>query len=120
MSYVTRDLLSFALSRTAGELVTLVTKFLTANGDGSYSRGVPEEVQSLARVVDLQPREIERLASAGITVTKGVSISIVGELDKAPDQVVRADGTILRVVSFTIAENATIMIGDVPPVGNAA
>lgn len=114
MSYVTRDLLSMALSRNAGELVVFITKQVTASGDGSYA--VEEiETEYRARVVDLQQNEINRLALGGITVQSGVSISIPYVVEKIPDQVIRSDGTLMKIIKATVSENATVMIADVPP-----
>jgi hypothetical protein len=120
MSYVTRDLLSFAVGRNAGEEVTLVTYgTFTNSGDGSYVPEITEETK-LARVVDLQPNQIKRLQDKGLTVHNGVSISIVGELEKSPDKIRRSDGTEYKIIDFTISENASIFIGDLPALGEAS
>jgi hypothetical protein len=120
MSYLTKDLLSFAVSRNAGELVTLVTLTpISADGDGSYTPTIVE-TETLARIADLQPNQIKRLQDKGLTIHSGVSISIVGELEKAPDKVRRADGTEYKIVDFMIAENASILIGDLPALGSAS
>ena len=119
MSYVTRDLLSFSLSRNSGEIITLIIKTKTGTGDGSYSRSI-DDPEIMARVVDLQPNEIKRLQDRGITLLKGVSIGIPSILEKIPDQIRRADGTIMKIVDFTRSENGTVMIADVPPLGPAA
>lgn len=119
MSYITRDLLSFTVGRNAGEEVTFVTNSQFTNiGDGSYGPTI-EETQVFARVVDLQPNQIKRLQDKGLTVHSGVSISVVGELDKPPDKVRRSDGTTYKVIDFTIAENASILIADLPALGEA-
>lgn len=119
MSYITRDLASLAISRNAGETVTLVVKNVTANGDGSYSAAPGTNPTAIARIVDLTPKEIQRLQDKGITINTGVSISIVGELAKAPYQVIRANGVILTVVEFTISENVSIMMAHTPAIGVA-
>lgn len=118
MTYITRDLLSFGIGRNAGERVTLITKIFSQVGDGSYS-SIVDETSILARVVDLQPNQIKRLQERGITVQNGISISIVGELPRSPDQVVRQDGSIYKIIDFTISENASIFIADRPPLGAA-
>lgn len=118
MSYLTRDLLPLALSRASGESVVLITKQVVAEGDGSYSV-TPAETTALARVVALTSSEIQRLQDKGITVNQGFSISIPSELSKAPDQVVRADGSVLKVVRYTIEEGASVMIADMPAYGPA-
>lgn len=119
MTYVTRDLLSLALSRNAGESVTLQIKTYAAAGDGSYT-ATTVPVTVLARVVDLQPSEIQRLMEKGITMHKGVSVAIPTEYTKAPYEVVRADGTILTVMDYTISENGTVLLCDMPALGAAA
>lgn len=120
MSYITRDLLSHAVSRNAGEQVTLITNTtLSFDGDGSYT-ATENEKSVRARVVDLQPNQIQRLQDRGLTVHSGVSISVVGELTKAPDRVRRSDGREYKIIDFTISENASIMIGDLPALGEAA
>ena len=88
------------------------------SGDGSFSDN-PVQTPVLARVVDLQPNEIKRLMDKGITIQSGISVAIVGELVKAPDQIIRANGTIMKVVDFTISENATVLACDVMPLGAA-
>lgn len=118
MTYITRDLLSYGIGRNAGEPVILVTKSFSSIGDGSYTN-VKTETEVLARVVDLQPNQIERLQQKGITVHQGVSISVVGELSKAPDKIIRANGQTYKVIDFTISENASIFIADLPPLGEA-
>jgi hypothetical protein len=119
MSYITRDLLSYAVGRNAGEEVTLVTNSVfTSNGDGSYTPTTAETVP-FARVVDLTPNQIKRLQDKGLTIHNGVSVSVVGELDKAPDKMIRADGTIYKIIDYTIAENASIFICDLPALGEA-
>lgn len=117
MSAITRNLLPFAISRNRQETVTLVTIFPELQKNGSFNF-FKEETQVLARVVSLTPNEIERLQVAGITIKKGVSISIVGELEKIPDSVITADGTTKKVVTFTADEGATILIADEPSLGN--
>ena len=120
MTYITRDLLSFAVGRNAGEEVTLVSyPSSTKNGDGSYTPTVVETT-ALARVVDLTPNQIKRLQEKGLTIHDGVSISIVGELAKAPQKIRRADGRAYTVRDFTIEENASIFIADLPALGSAA
>jgi len=116
MGAITRDLLPFTVGRNLGEVVTVVTLFPTLQDDGSADF-FKSEVQTLARVVALTSNEIERLQSAGITLNQGVSIALVGELSKCPDQIIRTDGTIIKIVKFTIEEGATVMVGDVPPLG---
>jgi hypothetical protein len=119
MSYVTRDLLPYAVGRNAGEEVTLITYLtLDNNSDGSYTPSITE-TQSFARFVDLQPNDIKRLQDKGITIHVGVSISIVGELVKAPDRVRRQDGSEYKVEHFTISENASILIASLPGLGSA-
>ena len=120
MTYITRNLLSFAVGRNAGEEVTLITNAtLTFDGDGSYTPN-KTETSIRARVVDLSPNQIKRLQDKGLTIHSGVSISVVGELAKAPDKVRRADGTEYKIIDFTISENASIFIGDLPALGAAA
>lgn len=119
MSYITRDLASLAISRNAGEPVILVVKNVTANGDGSYMSSLPGTYPAIARIVDLTPKEIQRLQDKGITINTGVSIAIVGELVKAPYQVIRENGVVLTVVGFTISENVSIMMAHTPAIGVA-
>lgn len=116
MGAITRDLLPFAVGRNTVEQITSIVLFTTLLDNGSAS-WFKEETPVLARVVALTPNEIQRLLEAGITVNQGVSVSIVGELPKAPDQIVRADGTIMKVVQFTIEEGATILAADIPALG---
>jgi len=117
MGAITRDLLSYAIGRNVSEEITLITQEPVANGDGSYNPQ-PVESQAFARVVALVQSEITRLAMAGITLQQGVSIAIVGELVKIPDRIIRADGTLLKVVQYTVEENVTVMIADVPGLGS--
>ena len=117
MGAITRDLLSYAIGRNVSEEITLITQEPVANGDGSYNPQ-PVESQAFARVVALVQSEITRLAMAGITLQQGVSIAIVGELAKIPDRIIRADGTLLKIVQYTVEENATVMIADVPGLGS--
>ena len=117
MGAITRDLLSYAIGRNVSEEITLITQEPVANGDGSYNPQ-PVESQAFARVVALVQSEITRLAMAGITLQQGVSIAIVGELVKIPDRIIRADGTLLKIVQYTVEENATVMIADVPGLGS--
>ncbi len=121
MTYITRDLLSYAVGRNAGEQVTLVTyPTFDNNGDGSYSPNEVETSGVFARVVDLTANEIKRLQDKGITIHDGVSISIVGELTKAPYKVRRADGTEYVIMSYTISENASIFYASLPALGSAS
>lgn len=116
---VTRDLLAYAVARDVMETVTLVTLYPTpsVNGDGTFTFFKKENAVQ-ARVVALTSNEIERLAAGGITVNKGVSVALTGELVKTPDQVIRADGTLMKVTAFTIEEGTTILTADIPPLGS--
>ncbi len=119
MSYLTRDLLSFTVGRNAGELVTFITLgTFDNNGDGSFSP-VETETEIKARVDDLTSNQIKRLQDKGITINQGINISVVGELEKQPDRVRRADGTVYKIITYAIVENATVMIADLPPLGEA-
>lgn len=118
MGAATRDLLPFAVGRARSETVTVVTlKDVVLQDDGSASF-YKEELQMLARVVALTSNEIERLQAGGLTINQGVSVAIVGELAKCPESIIRADGTIVKIVKFTIEEGATVMIGDVAALGS--
>ena len=118
MGDITRDLLSYAIGRNVVETVTLITLLAqeSAADDGSFSF-YKEEVRAKARVVALTSSEIQRLREAGITLNQGVSVALVGERQKAPDQVQRADGTLLKVVAYTIEEGASVFLCDAPPLG---
>lgn len=117
----TRDLLPYTVGRNVFETVTLVTLLSvpSAADDGSFSVQKINYTTS-ARVVALTPNEITRLAEGGITVNQGQSVALVGELVKAPDQVIRADGTLLKVIRYTIEEGASVFLCDTPPLGNDA
>lgn len=119
MGSVTRDLLPFAVGRNLSEVVTTVTVYAepSADDDGSYNFD-KVEASVLARVVALTQNEINRLRAGGITIQDGVSVSLVGEYAKCPDQIIRADGTLMKVVDFTIEEGATILVASVPALGN--
>lgn len=119
MGDVTRDLLSYAIGRNTVETVVLVTLLPqeSAADDGSFSF-YKEEIQAAARVVALTSSEIQRLREAGITLNRGFSVALVGERQKAPDQVIRADGTLLKVTAYTIEEGASVFLCDMPPLGS--
>ncbi len=118
MGAATRDLLSFAVSRARTETVTLVTVYATPSPalDGTYTF-YTEDSQALARVVGLTSNETERLAAGGISLNQGFSVAIVGEVQKSPDRVIRADGTVLKVMRNTVEEGASVFICDMPPLG---
>lgn len=119
MSYLTRNLLSYTIGRNAGEPVTFITNaVLTANGDGSYTPTITE-TPKMARVDDLTINQIQRLQDRGLTINKGINVSVVGEELKAPDRIRRADGTTFKVIDFAINENASVFICDLPPLGEA-
>lgn len=119
MGAVTRDLLAFAVARSRTETVTLVTlsPSQSVSKDGSYSF-FKEEVSALARVVPLTSSEIERAAMAGITLNQGFSVAVSGELTKSPDQVIRANGQLLKVIRYTIEEGSSVFLCDAPALGN--
>ena len=116
MSDGTRDLLSFAIGRNVWELVTLVvlnqTPSLQKDGSFTVTRDKPTK---MARVVSLTQNEINRLIAGGVTVNDGYSVSFAEEVTKVPDQVIRANGVYLKVVKFTVAENASVFICDAAP-----
>lgn len=119
MTYVTRDLLSFAVGRNAGEMVTFITLgTFNNNNDGSYSP-IETETEIRARIDDLTISQIKRLQDRGITINQGINISVVGELEKQPDRVRRSDGTTYKIIDYAIVENASVMIADLPPLGEA-
>lgn len=118
VSYVTRDLLSFAVSRNAGESVVFYVNTYEPNGDGSFTT-YAKPVTLPARVVDLQPNEIQRLQDKGYTMHRGVSIAVPQEFQTQPDTVTRADGTTLKIVDYTISENGSVFLADVPALGAA-
>lgn len=119
MGDVTRNLLPYAIGRNTVETVILVTLLPqeSAADDGSFSF-YKEEIQTTARVVALTSSEIQRLREAGITLNQGFSVALVGERQKAPDQVIRADGTLLKVKAYTIEEGASVFLCDMPPLGS--
>lgn len=118
MGDVTRNLLPYAVGRNAVEAVVLITLYAqeSAADDGSMSF-YKEELQTNARVVALTSSEIQRLREAGITLNRGFSVALVGEKQKAPDQVQRADGTLLKVMAYTIEEGASVFLCDAPALG---
>ncbi len=107
-----------AIARNAGEEVVFKIKTQVPAGDGSF-QVYTRELKKMARVVNLQPNEIQRLQEKGVTLNQGVSISIADEFTTAPDKITRADGTVMKVVDYTIAENISVFIADVPAMGAA-
>ena len=119
MGEITRNLLPYAVGRNTVEVVVLITLIAQASpaDDGSTS-WYKEEVQARARVVALTSSENERLREAGITLNQGFSVALVGERQKAPDQVQRANGVLLKVKAYTIEEGASVFLCDMPPLGS--
>lgn len=118
MGDITRDLLPYAIGRNVVEKVVLITLLSqpSADDDGSFTF-YKEEIEADARVVALTSSEIQRLRESGITLNRGFSVALVGERQKAPDQVQRADGTLLKVTAYTIEEGASVFLCDAPPLG---
>lgn len=73
----------------------------------------PQEVR--ARVIDLQPSDIQRLEKDGITINAGKSISIVGKLLKVPDYIILPGSELMRAVNYTFKEGVSILIADSLP-----
>lgn len=117
METVTRNLLSFAVQRVAGELVEM--QFLTQdlNDDGSATTTRKSE---LVRVgfYDLTQAQIERLEKGGVTVQDGAVCAVPALLQKIPDMIVRGMQS-YKVVNYTYSENVTTMIVSKTTVGFA-
>ena len=118
MGDITRNLFPYAIGRNVVETVTLITLIAqdSPDDDGSLS-WYKEEILAQARVVALTSAEIERLRESGITLNRGFSVALVGERQKAPDQVQRANGVLLKVSHYTIEEGASVFLCDMPPLG---
>ncbi len=115
---VSRNLFAYAIKRRAGTQVILVYKNVGQdNGDGSFTL---QEKKEYVRgfLVDMTDNAIERLKEGGITVNKGVILSIPYPLTNAPDEVFYGSSR-GRVVKFTIAESISVMTLDIAPLGYA-
>lgn len=113
MGYQTRDLMPYAFSRTLMDTVIFIFSSKTFNDDGSFDI-VPEEIEKQARVIDLQPIEIERLRENGINLNKGKNISIVETLETIPD-LIKINDELFRVIQPTPREGVTILLVDSLP-----
>lgn len=91
--------------------IILVFSDKTFENDGSFDL-TTTETPIRARVIDLQPSDIQRLQEGGITINQGISISVIGELEKVPDYVKLEVDEIFRVVSYTFREGVSVMIVD--------
>ena len=113
MSYQTRNLLPYSIRRTTMDVVFLVYSEKVFNDDGTFER-VENEVEFFARVIDLQPFEIQRLKEGGITLNTGKSVSIPIEILNTPD-FIKFKNELYRVIQFTPREGATILLVDSLP-----
>jgi hypothetical protein len=71
----------------------------TLQDDGS-SLNTVETIDTMASVVPLQPKEIQRLLDNGITVRNGVSIVVTNVPNRRPDQII-ADSKSWRILDWT-------------------
>jgi hypothetical protein len=67
--------------------------------DGS-SLNTVETIYTMASVVPLQPKEIQRLLDNGITVRNGVSIVVTNVPNRRPDKII-ADSKSWRILDWT-------------------
>lgn len=103
----TRNLAPYAFTRTTMKLIKLIYSDKTFKDDGSFET-VEQEVETKVRLIALTSSEIQRLFESGVTISNGVSISLVGELTRLPDYL--KDGEQLyRVVSYTFEQGASVM-----------
>lgn len=116
MGAITRDLLPYSIGRNVSEDVTLTVLGQTLQDDGSFNVAETTVIKK-ARVVPLTQSEINRLIAGGITINKGYSISFPGEVVKVPDLITLANGLLVRVVSFTVEEGASVFIASMPSLG---
>lgn len=118
----TRNLLCFAINRTAGYLITLNFSTKVFNPKGFYDI-TPSTVQKMAYVVDLSEDEIQRLQSGGITINSGIMVTIPEELANIPDSISFGDGmysdSTFKVERDVISEHCTIMTCSRWPIGHA-
>ena len=114
-NFQTRNLLPYAITRASMDLVELVYSEKNFLDDGSFERiENPESLEYSARVIDLQPLEIQRLQEGGITLNKGKNISIPFQLEQSPD-FIKFKNEILRVIQFTPSEGSTVFLVDSLP-----
>lgn len=115
MHYQTRNLMPYAISRTTMNEITLVFSDKVFQDDGSFIRENETFLEYPARVIDLQPLEIERLREEGITLHSGINISVVGELATVPDYAIFEGDEVYRVIKMTPKQGVTIMLADMLP-----
>ena len=95
----TRGLQSMVASRIADVECQVIFNHSILRDDGS-SRNVIETIPTMASVVPLQPKDIQRLLEGGITVKNGVSIVTENVPNKRPDKII-ADGKSWRILNWT-------------------
>lgn len=114
MGDITRNLYPYAIGRNTVEQVTLVNLSNVLKDDGSFTV-TRETIPKKARVVALTQSEIIRLIEGGITINQGISVSLSEMVTKVPDQIVRNDGLVLKVVIHSIQEGCSVFITDAAP-----
>lgn len=83
----TRGLQSMTASRIADVECQVIFNHSVLRDDGSSYNAV-ETINTMASVIPLQPKEIQRLQEGGITVKNGVSIVVKDVPDKRPDKII--------------------------------
>lgn len=111
----TRGAVNAALRRLARNLVTLefiADEYDELQRDGTYG---PASVFTLEYVATfsakLLPEQIQRLASGGLTVTNGASMSIPEAIDRNAQRAY-VGGSWWRVVEQSVSEGATVFTLD--------
>lgn len=95
----TRGLQSMTAARIADVECEVKFNHSTLQDDGSSLNAV-ETIDTMASVVPLQPKEIQRLQEGGINVRNGVSIVISNVPNQRPDQII-ASGKSWRILNWT-------------------
>lgn len=110
----TRGLTALVANRICSEAVTL--EYVTTveeEYDGS-AEIVFESVVVMVSITPLQPKDIQRLAIAGITVKNGITVAMPFGT-AIPDRVIRGDeysAVPYRVVAFSDEENVPVCTCD--------
>ena len=110
----TRNLFPYAIQRTTMEEITFAYSEKSFKDDGSFELE-PEYEAVKARLITLTLKDIQRLQEGGITIEKGISVSVVNELTRIPDFIIREGEEIYRVVSYTFREGVSVLVCDSLP-----
>lgn len=113
----TRNLLCYAINRTAGYLVTLNFSGKTFNTKGFFDKTYAP-VNKMAGVVDLSDDDIQRLRDGGITINFGIMVTIPEELANIPDSITYGDDR-YKVEKSVISEHVSILYCSRWPLGSA-